>query len=172
MPSRLPPPPPSRAQAPGCRRCAAKRCVLCLTHLKDSDTFSSVRTGTSYVIRDAVGCKSSNIIYLINCARCRDVQYVGETGQTASRRVHAHRSNIESASRSSGVNSGMTQDSSWRRETLVAKHFQSKDHSVQDMEVLVIEQIRAQDTQLRKTRERFWRHKLRTMYPQGLNVWD
>ena len=57
-------------------------------------------------------------------------------------------------------------------ERLVAKHFQSKDHSVKDMEVTVIEQIHAKNDQLRKTRERFWRHKLRTNYPQGLNVWD
>ena len=174
MPSRLPPPPPPIAQAPGCRRCTAKRCILCLSHLKDSDTFTSVRTGTCYTIRDTVGCKSSNIIYLINCARCRDVQYKGETGQTASRRFHSHRSNIGvgDAARSSGGPSTNTQDSSWRRETLVAKHFQNKDHSVKDMEVVIIEQIHVQNIQLRKTRERFWRHKLKTNYPQGLNVWD
>ena len=57
-------------------------------------------------------------------------------------------------------------------ETLVARHFQKQDHDISHMKVTVIEQIRKDDTKLRKQRERFWRHKLKTNYPEGLNVWD
>ena len=173
MPSRPPKAQPPGDHPPGCRRCTAKRCVLCAFHLQDSTTFSSVRTGCTYTIRDPVGCKNSNIIYLIDCARCGSMQYVGETGQTISRRMHGHRSDIGTGDtpRAADRPAVPTQDK-YKRESLVAKHFQSNNHTVRDMKVLVIEQIREDSSSIRKTRERFWRHKLRTNYPQGLNVWD
>ena len=145
--------------------------MLCAVHLQESTTFNSVRTGCTYTIRDQVGCKSSNIIYLVDCARCASVQYVGETGQTISRRMHAHRSNIGTTPRPA-VGATAPHQEGYRRETLVARHFQSNSHSVEDMRVLVIEQIKEDNSSIRKTRERYWRHKLRTNYPQGLNVWD
>ena len=173
MPSRLPQPQPPHSQESGCKKCTAKRCVLCANHLQEGNTFSSVRTGSTYNIRDSVGCKSSNVIYLINCSCCAEVQYVGETGQTVSKRFHAHRSSIRSRDRTgTEERSPATSNTTWRQETLVARHFQGRDHSLADMKVVVIEQINQDSAQVRKARERFWRHKLRTNYPQGLNVWD
>ena len=177
MPSRVPRPKPLNSQPPGCCKCSAKRCVLCSSHLQDTKTFTSVRTGHVYTIRDSVGCKSSNIIYLIDCNRCHDVQYVGETGNTASKRFHGHRSNIGvvQSSQTPAAARGpirLVDPSGIKRETLVARHFQGKAHKLEDMRVTVIELIRSSDIGVRKRRERFWRHKLRTNYPDGLNVWD
>ncbi|KAK7097015.1 hypothetical protein V1264_004056 [Littorina saxatilis] len=57
-------------------------------------------------------------------------------------------------------------------DTLVAKHFRSPEHSLSDMRVTVIEQVKVDNVDIRRQRERFWRYKLRTNYPEGLNVFD
>ena len=57
-------------------------------------------------------------------------------------------------------------------DSLVARHFQKEGHSVLDLRVTIVELMTSQDTNSRRARERFWRHKLKTNYPQGLNVWD
>ena len=92
---------------------------------------------------------------------------MGETGQTLLERFHAHRSDIKIK-----TNEHQKDQSFLKKETLVAKHFQTENHTLEDMRVTVIELIKAQDANIRKKRERFWRHKLKTNYPQGLNVWD
>ncbi|KAL8598816.1 hypothetical protein ACOMHN_015395 [Nucella lapillus] len=45
-------------------------------------------------------------------------------------------------------------------------------HALTDMKCTVIEGIRMDNTDVRKQREKFWRYKLRTNYPEGLNVFD
>ena len=42
-----------------------------------------------FKMKFAASCKSSNIVYLINCRRCGQ-QYVGETGQLLHRRINDH----------------------------------------------------------------------------------
>ena len=37
---------------------------------------------------------------------------------------------------------------------------------------MAIGKIKSLSPQTRKQRERFWRHKLKANYPDGLNVWD
>ena len=54
----------------------------------------------------------------------------------------------------------------------VIQHFSSPGHSLQDMRALPIEQVCRKDTAFRKSRERFWYNKLRTVYPHGLNELD
>ena len=168
MPSR--PPAKKTQQEPGCFKCEATRCVLCEKHLMETKTFTSTRTGHTYHIREQVNCKSKNVIYLVDCAKCREVQYVGETGQTVSKRFHGHRSDIKRQPKTApGLKDTI------KRESLVARHFQSTGHSVDHLRVTVIEQITVtgqRADQVRVQRERFWRHKLKTMYPSGLNVWD
>ena len=168
MPSATPPPKPQNSdQEAGCSKCAATRCVMCAHHIVETKFFKSVRTNLTYQIRDKVDCKSKNLIYLIDCEKCKDTQYVGETSQTLQRRFHGHRSNIKNFKQSN-----INNNSQYKNETLVARHFQKQDHDISHMKVTVIEQIRKDDTKLRKQRERFWRHKLKTNYPEGLNVWD
>ena len=154
----------------GCKKCNAPRCVTCKTHLVETTTFQSVRSKQTFSIRDAVGCKSTNLIYLIDCDKCKNTQYVGETGQTLQKRLHGHRSNIKN----SNTQTRATADNNrtFKTETLVARHFQTPNHDITDLKITVIELLKKNDIKLRKSRERFWRHKLRTNYPDGLNVWD
>ena len=139
----------------GCLKCPdVRKCITCRTHLKETPTFSSVMTGNTYNIRSSVHCKSVNLIYLIDCDRCRRVQYVGETGNTVRKRFHSHRWDVNNKS------------------TLVARHFNEKGHSASDLKCTVIELIYSSDVQVRKRHEKFWRHKLMTNFPNGLNVFD
>jgi len=161
MPSRAPP---SRSHSDsavrGCFPCATgRKCIICKHHLKQTDTFISTRTKQTFNIRDHLTCQSQNIIYLVDCRKCNDTQYVGETEQTLQKRFYKHRSDI--------LSSKDTQ-----KKTLIARHFLLPDHTIEDLACTAIEQIKHKDKSLRKQREKFWRYKLRTNFPDGLNVWD
>jgi hypothetical protein len=154
-------------QQNGCKTCTAKRCVLCKHHLKTTRTFQSVVSGSTYSIRSQVSCDSNNLIYLIDCAKCGKVQYVGETGQTLKKRFYGHRHNILH------YKDNAEQSNTYKHEdTMVAKHFNENGHTIDDMKVTVIEQINITNTDLRKRREKFWRYQLHTNFPDGLNVFD
>ena len=63
--------------ATGCFKCS-KKCDLCKNFLKEDKIFYSARTDGYYTIRQHLGCKSKNVIYLATCKKCK-VQYVGST---------------------------------------------------------------------------------------------
>ena len=157
-----------------CHKCSAKRCITCKMHLEHTVRFCSGRTRATFRIRDVVTCKSANLVYLLDCNRCRDVQYVGETKQTLRKRLYGHRSKINA--RPSTGNPVSKTAPKEAMETLVARHFQGPGHSIGDLRVTIIELIHhhqgRDSTYYRKKRERFWRHKLKTKYPDGLNVFD
>ena len=82
---------------------------------------------------------------MIDCDKCKKTQYVGETEQTLQKRFHAHRSDIKRK-----TNEHQKDQSFLKKETLVAKHFQTENHTLEDMRVTVIELIKAQDANIRK----------------------
>jgi GIY-YIG catalytic domain len=100
-----------------------------------------------------MSCRSANIVYLITCRKCR-IQYVGETSRTLAERLTDHRSNIKH-----------------RKNTPIAIHFNSANHSAADLRAVAIEQIRDSERTLtvRRQREQYWQNKLGTKHPQGLN---
>ena len=57
-----------------------------------------------------------------------------------------------------------------RIEKPVEAHFNSTDHLLRDLMILVIEAMRNQDESLRKKRESFWINQLRALYPGGMNL--
>ena len=141
------------SKPPGCFKCTATRCVTCKEHLEESGTFSSGITGETFTIREHVTCESSNIVYLLGCRKCPGVQYVGETQNALSTRFYTHRSHINK-------NTG----------THVTRHFNTADHSLQDVKVTVIERVFRRSKRARLARESFWIKKLSTLWPQGLNT--
>ena len=130
-----------------------KNCVLCREHLVNATHFASDVTGETFTIRDRLSCSSQNVIYLMYCAKCKGAQYVGETVNTLKIRFALHRSHIKQ-------NTG----------THVTTHYNTAPHTRQDMRVVPIEQVRVTSTTVRQRRERFWAHKLRTIWPEGLNA--
>ena len=131
----------------------AARCKTCPI-LVTTDVFTSRTTGRQFKVKVSASCKSSNVIYLIQCKRCGH-QYVGETGQPVHLRINGHRFDIMH-----------------RRtdESPVAAHFNSEAHSMEDMTVMVIDQIHSRDPTLRKIKESRWIRDLGTSYPFGMNL--
>ena len=155
MPTKLQIPNNPQTTRPGGNYPCTNGCLVCQCHLRTQSSFSSVVTGQSYNIREAMDCSSSNVVYLIDCAACGQKQYVGETCQEVRKRFYSHRCNVNK-----------------KRNTLVAKHFCGPGHGLADMRLTIIEQCHSADASVRKRREKFWRHKLHSNFPDGLNVFD
>ena len=61
----------------GCNKCTSK-CYVYRNFLTESATITSVATGLSYKIKDALSCKDDWVIYCATCAKCQK-QDVGST---------------------------------------------------------------------------------------------
>ena len=98
-------------------------------------------------------CKTKNLVYLIECRKCRK-QYVGETENALHIRLNGHRSDIRTN----------------KTEKPVAEHFNLPGHYMENLTIMVIDKIGKDDVQLRRGRESYWIHHLRSMAPEGLNL--
>ena len=136
----------------GSTRCGRPRCKSCM-HIKTGITFKSAVTGENFRAKVTANCKTSNLIYLIECRKCNK-QYVGETENPLHLRMNGHRSDY------------------YRKlsDKPVAEHFNTIGHTFEDLTIMVIEQIHMTDSARRKQRESFWIHTLRTLAPDGLNL--
>ena len=132
--------------------CNNRRCKTC-QHIKVTDTFQSTVTGQSYTVLTSATCKTKNLVYLIECRKCRK-QYVGETENALHIRLNGHRSDIRTN----------------KTEKPVAEHFNLPGHYMENLTIMVIEKIRKDDVQLRRRRESYWIHHLRSMAPEDLNL--
>ena len=135
------------------KRCNHPRCSTC-QHLQCQLTFTSTKTKISYPIRHHFTCKSSNLIYLITCTKCKK-QYVGMTTKQLNTRVNHHRTSIFN-----------------KRRTYLHTHFNLPDHSISNLTIQAIdttEQKVDMYNELRKL-ERYWIKTLKTFQPVGLNV--
>ena len=94
------------------------------------------------------------------CSKCKNKQYVGESKNTMRIRFASHRSDIKLGKKNTG------------KIPYIIQHFNSPGHSLSDMRALPIEQVCRKDTAYRRSRERFWFTKLRSVYPNGLNERD
>ena len=139
-------------------KCSQKNCKLCSILITDTE-FKSNLTNKTYRTQsfDNLNCKSSNIIYGIECNLCGLI-YVGETMDALNKRISGHRFEI---------NHGGKQ--------LLYQHFNQKDHSILSMKVRIIEKIyhhtnnKKLSTPLRRNREESWIRKLGTATPYGCN---
>ena len=133
--------------------CGDKRCKCC-KHMQHSSSYASKITGKQYKIFCAVNCKSTSIIYILECSVC-GLQYVGESKQPFHKYLNGHRSNLT------------------KKQFLpVSQHFGLSDHSLEDfnrMNILVIEQNCLWSDFQRENRERFWIKELRVLHPDGIN---
>ena len=134
---------------PGNKPCGRPRCKTRPT-LMATDMFTSKTSGKSYNMRSSTTCKTANLIYLIQCKKC-GCQYVGETEQALNERMNSHRTDIRHK----------------KTEKPVAN---SRDHTMDDVQVMVIERIWRNDTVLRKIREKRWISTLDTSWPNGMNL--
>ena len=133
--------------------CPIRSCFL-HKYLTKSLRITCSITHRSFRVRGNITCNSKNIIYLLQCKKCKK-QYVGQTTTCLRHRISQHINNKSSTN------------------STVDQHFSTPGHT---MLVQPIEQIAMNPTDnpntIRNTlyqRERYWINKLKTVYPQGLN---
>ena len=131
-------------------------CKTCPAVLQCQTIKSTVTNKEFQCATPSFNCKTTNIVYLITCTRCKS-QYVGETKQSLNVRFRQH---YTAACR--GENS------------LIYQHYNSANHSPNDMKVQVLETVSESDEKLarhaRILAEDFWIRLLNTANPFGLNV--
>ena len=114
-----------------------KGCTLCgimkkTDHVKDKD-------GVLMYLKGDMDCKTVGAIYGMWCRRCDKVVYVGKTQNRVMDRFIGHRADLRG-------------DDS----TKPAYHFKRQDHTDNNMEVVVLEEVKGKDDLYRLTRERYW----------------
>ena len=135
----------------GNRPCGDQRCMNC-AQMVTGIKFRSTTTGANFYARVNATCKTANLVYLIECNRCKK-QYVGETKKALHRRMNGHCSDVYCKLPGKQV----------------AVHFNTQEHSFSDINVMVIEVGLAKIAR-RQRRERFWMYTLRTIAPEGMNL--
>ena len=133
--------------------CGTSRCKTCPI-LKTRNEFTSKATDERFTIKIHAVCKTSNIVYLIECRKCGP-QYVGESGQVLRKRMNNHRFD---------VTHGRTEASP------VAAYFRSAGHSEADLSVCVIDRLGKEDVIRRKNQGSRWIRTLGTLWPRGMNL--
>lgn len=140
--------------------CSTRQCRYC-SRLDTSGKITSKTTGRSYSTKINVSCKSSNLIYAIQCTRCRQ-QYVGQTERKLMARLCEHFCKVTHK----------------RLHTDMGRHFCTPPHlGIDDMKIFVLDFIPCHPhscgaEQLRDQRESHWIQNLLCIAPQGLNLRD
>ncbi len=138
-----------RKQTPGMRTCP-KHCTSC-ARIKTGTEFTSNATGETYTIQGSHNCRSSYVIYLLECSKC-NCQYVGQTSNTLHSRLTSHVSDIRR-----------------KKYTSVGTHFNLPDHNIRHLRATVIASS-YRDSNSRMRHEEAWIRILKSWYPHGLNV--
>ncbi len=138
--------------------CKTKNCNHCPLLNKSGQIMSSY-TDTKYTCKMNITCKSSNLIYCIQCRTCKK-QYVGQTSTTIMKRLQGHVDRIKRKVLSDDI----------------GRHFNLPGHNGKaDIEFFVLDFIYVHPEStcaqsLRLLIEHNWIHRLRTMLPMGLNT--
>ena len=148
----------SKKVAKFCSPCNTKR-SLCCNHVIKTNSFTSVNTHKTYKIFHESNCRSMNVIYLLECIRCKK-QYVGKSEWPFNYRLNNYRSRIKSTQ--------------FDKLLPVEKHFKERNHVFErDARFIIIEKIEKENvenmTQLLETHEDNWIKRLQTLSPKGLN---
>ena len=108
---------------------------------------------TDWKINKKVTCTSFNIVYIIECSKQNcNKRYIGETKRMLKHRLADHRGYVSNGDTS----------------TATGAHFTSPGHSLSDMKISILEQIKKSDDVYRKIREKYHIQKFNTFY-EGLN---
>jgi hypothetical protein len=131
-----------------------QQCTAC-PYIKEGKSIKLKKS--QWNINRNLNCESRNIIYLIECQKERcinkeEYRYIGETKRPLKYRLADHRGYV--------LNDKTAQ--------ATGAHFTSPGHSLADLWVTIIEQVKKRDDFYRKEREKYFIQKLNTMH-SGLN---
>ena len=126
-------------------RCPTDKCAICAITVNEE--IPEIKK-----IQKEVNCHTTNVVYGIKCRKCNKIVYVGETERTVAERIKEHLADVRHG-----------------REKAVSFHFNSADHEIDDLNLIIIEKCREISRFYRKTREVYWIETLNTVTPSGLN---
>ena len=133
---------------------------LCSKQLKTCSTFQSALNKNTFLITHKVTCKSSGVIYLMECSLSEKSQYVGKSKYSLNLRIKTHRNDV---CRKDGPPCGKHFQMSGHNYNVHAKFTIIKEVSYKSLSKLKIRS-------LLEHREDFWIFKLQNLSPQGLNM--
>ena len=141
-----------------CSPCLSNKRSLCCKQVLNTKTFQTVQNKKVFEIYHHVNCKSKNIIYLMECTKCK-VQYVGKSETDFNIRLNNHRKDVNNLN---GIP--------------VSRHISKAHHEFNThAKFTIIEQLKNTNisketiTKRLKQRENFWIQTLDTLKPKGLN---
>ena len=134
----------------GVKKCNQNNCTAC-PYIREGKNITI--NGAQWRLQKKMDCNSYNVVYAIICKKenCRQV-YLGETKRMLKFRLADHRGYV--------VNQDTT--------TATGRHFNLPGHSLADLSISIIEQVRKNDTLYRKEREEFHIRRFDTLH-RGLN---
>jgi hypothetical protein len=144
---------PSSSPNDFCGPCLGRSdCQLCLVLPHQESIVSS--TGQSFRLHCGfnANCKSVFVVYCITCLQC-NLQYVGCTNNFR-KRANQHKSIISRR---------LAKPECFR----LYEHFSQLDHSFSDVRFTILSRTGPQNLE---EQENYWKSKLNTIYPGGLNV--
>ena len=129
-------------------KCNSQNCTAC-PFIKEGKEVKI--NGVTWKINNQLNCKSYNVVYAIICKKdnCKEA-YIGETKQMLKSRLAQHRGYVQNNMEATG------------------QHFNLPGHSLADLMVTIIEQVRKSDTLYRKEREEFHIRRFNTLH-KGIN---
>jgi hypothetical protein len=133
----------------GTKNCG-KNCAIC-PYMVEKNEFHD-KNGNKFQVQGEIDCKTTNVVYGIGCTECERIVYVGETGDRLYQRMLLNLSRIRT-----------------NYPDPVAKHFNSENHTVQNMQIIGIERT-DKEVIYRRVKESLWIKKLGTVQPHGLNL--
>ncbi|XP_059582023.1 uncharacterized protein LOC109284452 [Alligator mississippiensis] len=104
----------------GSRPCHDKKCKTC-PHISTISTITTPHN-RAISIPGSYSCTSRNVVYLIQCTKCPDGRYVGETRQQLRTRMNAHRKSMKDRN----------------TQLPVGAHFSQEGHSLSNLSVLIL----------------------------------
>ena len=136
--------------------CNSKHGCLTCPHIDNERTNYTVNnTGEVREIKQQMTWKSTNLIYMIECKRCKK-QYIGETKRTLRERFKEHR---QASNNPSHANASAA----------VPTHFNLPDYSIDDTRLIPLELQPPLNTSRRKARGAYLIHRGQTLEPSGMN---
>ena len=128
-----------------------KNCSGC-PYIKE-EKYIKVGKNKKWSLNRKMSCENSNIVYMIDCQKynCK-ARYIGESGRPLRYRLAEHR--------------GYVVNNLTHKPT--GAHFNLPGHSLSDLKIIIIEQVKIQDSQYRKEREKYFINKFNT-YHEGMN---
>ena len=126
-----------RRKIPGIHKCK-QNCNIC-PYVNTCKLVKSTYTEKVVHLSREYNCQSKNLVYLVQCLKCKD-HYIGETKNTLKCRFSHH--------------IGYVQRNDQRQAT--GRHFNREGHLLSDMNITGLETTNTLDEAKRKRRESHW----------------